>query len=87
MCIRDRIRGCPQVMEACYDLGAYAVFISGAGPTIMAVCDAGDDSFVPRAILALEEDAATRRFAVCRYQAQNEMCIRDSPQCFSVKFT
>ena len=39
------IRGCPQVMEACYDLGAYAVFISGAGPTIMAIVDASCRDF------------------------------------------
>ena len=65
------IPGARRIFEIAMQLGARAVFISGAGPTIMAVCDAGDDSFVPRAILALEEDAATRRFAVCRYQAQH----------------
>lgn len=65
------IPGAARVLEIAMQLGARAAFISGAGPTIMAVCDAGDDTFVPRAILALAEDAATRRFAVHRYQAQN----------------
>ncbi|MEM1483672.1 homoserine kinase [Oscillospiraceae bacterium PP1C4] len=39
------IKGCPEVMDACYNLGAYAAFISGAGPTIMAVVDANLSDF------------------------------------------
>ena len=34
------IRGGEEVLRACYDLGAYAVYLSGAGPTIMAIVDA-----------------------------------------------
>nr|WP_207735580.1 homoserine kinase [Anaerotruncus rubiinfantis] len=34
------IPGFEPVMEACYDLGAYAVYLSGAGPTLMAIVDA-----------------------------------------------
>lgn len=39
------IKGCPAVMEACYNLGAYAAFISGAGSTIMAIVDANRADF------------------------------------------
>ena len=33
------IEGCAQLIQACRDCGAKAVFISGSGPTIMAVSD------------------------------------------------
>lgn len=39
------IKGGAQVMEACYNLGAYAAFISGAGSTLMAIVDAGLSDF------------------------------------------
>ncbi len=39
------IQGGAQVMEACYNLGAYAAFISGAGSTLMAIVDAGLSDF------------------------------------------
>ncbi len=35
------------VFQKCYDLGAYAAYISGAGPTIMAVVDGSDKFFIP----------------------------------------
>lgn len=34
------IKGCAEVMDACYQLGAYAAYISGAGSTIMAIISA-----------------------------------------------
>lgn len=36
-----------EVFQKCYDLGAYAAYISGAGPTIMAVVDGSDKFFIP----------------------------------------
>lgn len=33
------IQGGAEVMQSCYDLGAYAAFISGAGSTLMAIAD------------------------------------------------
>ena len=36
-----------EVFRKCYDLGAYAAYISGAGPTIMAVVDGSDKFFIP----------------------------------------
>ena len=36
-----------EVFQKCYDLSAYAAYISGAGPTIMAVVDGSDKFFIP----------------------------------------
>lgn len=36
-----------EVFEKCYDLGAYAAYISGSGPTIMAIVDGSDKFFIP----------------------------------------
>lgn len=49
------IPGAEQVFSAAYELGAYAVYISGAGSTLMAVIDARDGGFVPRARKALDD--------------------------------
>ena len=66
------IPGARQVMETARALGALAVFISGAGPTIMAICDAQDEDFPQRAAAALAGDPQTGRFTPHLYQAQNE---------------
>lgn len=42
------IHGAQQVMRACYDFGAYAVYISGAGSTLMAIVDAKKAEFSER---------------------------------------
>ena len=39
------IRGGKQVMALCYELGAYAVYISGAGSTLMAIVDSKRQKF------------------------------------------
>ena len=36
-----------EIFKRAYDLGAYAVYLSGAGPTIMAVVDGSDRFFIP----------------------------------------
>jgi homoserine kinase len=48
------IPGGEQAVSMAYDLGAYAAYISGAGSTIMAIIDAKDENFVPRARKALD---------------------------------
>lgn len=35
-----------EVFDECYKLGAYAVYLSGAGPTIMAIVDGEDKEFI-----------------------------------------
>lgn len=39
------IPGAAQVMSSCIEFGAYGVYISGAGSTLMAIVPADDDSF------------------------------------------
>lgn len=43
------IPGAEQVFYTAYELGAYSVSISGAGPSILAIIDRGDTNFVSRA--------------------------------------
>lgn len=48
------IPGAEQVFYIAYDLGAYAVCISGAGPSILAFIDAADTDFAAKARRRLE---------------------------------
>lgn len=49
------IPGGTEVMESCYNQGAYASFISGAGPTIMAIVDASVTDFADTMRRRLDE--------------------------------
>ncbi len=49
------IDGAERVFDLCYALNAYCVFISGAGPTLMAIADGADTSFERKARKALNE--------------------------------
>lgn len=49
------IPGADKVFDLAYELGAYGVYVSGAGPTIMAIVDSGDDAFEQRAVAFLKE--------------------------------
>ena len=51
------IEGGDEVFELAQDLGAQAVYISGAGPTIMAVVHKDDTEFFTRAEAALQRRA------------------------------
>lgn len=53
------IPGAEQVFYTAYSLGAYAVAISGAGPSILAIIEGGNDAFVPQAAAALHEAGLT----------------------------
>ena len=66
------IPGAKRIFKLAPQLGAKAVFIGGAGPTIIAVCDVANLAFAPRAILALQEDEATNRFSLQTLTAHNE---------------
>lgn len=61
------ITGGDEVFELAQDLGALAVYISGAGPTIMAVVHKDDTEFFDRAEAALAADGRciTLRFIGC----------------------
>ena len=65
------IQGGDEIFELALDLGAMAAYISGAGPTIMAVVDRDDQVFFERAAAALQQSETLRRFTVRRLLADN----------------
>ncbi|WP_298730595.1 homoserine kinase [uncultured Subdoligranulum sp.] len=65
------IQGGDEVFELALDLGALAVYISGAGPTIMAVVHKEDTAFFDRAAAALPQSELLRHFTVHRLLADN----------------
>lgn len=65
------IEGGDETVELAQDLGALAVYISGAGPTIMAVVHKEDSEFFDRAVKALPQNDKLRHFTVHRLLADN----------------
>lgn len=65
------IPGGERVFEIASDLGAYAVYISGAGPTIMAVVHRDNCDFFEKAEEALLEQPETMAFSLRRMLADN----------------
>lgn len=65
------IHGGDEVFELAQDLCALGVYISGAGPTIIAVVHKDDDEFFTRARAALEKSEALRHFTLYRLLADN----------------
>lgn len=65
------IQGGDEIFELALDLGAMAAYISGAGPTIMAVVHRDDQVFFERAAAALQQSETLRRFTVRRLLADN----------------
>lgn len=65
------IEGGDETVELAQDLGALAVYISGAGPTIMAVVHKEDSEFFDRAAKALPQNDKLRHFTVHRLLADN----------------
>lgn len=65
------IPGGERVFEIAWDLGAYAVYISGAGPTIMAVVHRDNCEFFEKAEEALLEQPETMAFFLRRMLADN----------------
>lgn len=69
------IPGGERVFELAWDLGAYAVYISGAGPTIMAVVHRENSDFFARAEEALVEQSETVAFSLRRMVADNQGAV------------
>ena len=65
------IQGGDEIFELALDLGAMAAYISGAGPTIMAVVHRDDQVFFERAAAALQQSETLRRITVRRLLADN----------------
>lgn len=69
------IPGGDEIFALANDLGAYAVYISGAGPTIMAVVNKEDELFFERAEAAMQDDEKMRAFALHRLLADNKGAV------------
>ncbi len=65
------IPGGAEVFELALDLGAYAVYLSGAGPTIMAVLHRSDERFFAWAAECLAQDDALKAFTLHRLLPDN----------------
>ena len=52
--VQDRLHQPDKIFYLAYELGAYAVAISGAGPSILAIIDAGNRDFTKNAELELK---------------------------------
>lgn len=65
------IPGGERVFEIAQDLGAYAVYLSGAGPTIMAVVHRENHAFFDKAQSALKTQPETMAFELHRMLADN----------------
>lgn len=50
----ELIPNCREVFEIAYDHGAYGVFISGAGPTVMAIADENNEYFCGKLRFSLD---------------------------------
>lgn len=71
----ELIPGAQQLFDRLPALGAKAVFISGAGPTIMAVTEKGDRAFVRQAAQLLGENEVLKHFRLTELNARNESMI------------
>ncbi|MEG0911302.1 MAG: homoserine kinase [Ruthenibacterium sp.] len=65
------IAGGEDVFALCETLGAMGTFISGAGPTILAVVRADDSAFFKKANAALTQNAQLSAFTLHRFTADN----------------
>ncbi len=69
------IPGGEQVIDLAWDLGAYAVYISGAGPTIMAVIHRENSDFFEKAEDLLTAQNETIAFSLRRMVADNRGAV------------
>lgn len=65
------IPGGEEIFELAQELGAYAVYISGAGPTIMAVVHRDNEDFFAQAEEMMTQDDNMRAFSLRRLLADN----------------
>ena len=65
------IPGGEEIFELAHELGAYAVYISGAGPTIMAVVHRDNEDFFAQAEEAMTQDDKMIAFSLRRLLADN----------------
>ena len=66
------IEGGQRVFDIAYECGALAVFVSGAGPTILALVDAQNAAFGDRAAALLQAQRETRAFELVKLRPDNQ---------------
>lgn len=69
------IPGGEEIFELAQELGAYAVYVSGAGPTIMAVVHRDNEDFFAQAEELMMEDDKMRAFSLRRLLADNRGAV------------
>lgn len=69
------IPGGEEIFELAQELGAYAVYISGAGPTIMAVVHRDNEDFFAQAEELMMHDDKMRAFSLRRLLADNRGAV------------
>lgn len=67
----ELIPHCREVFDIAYNHGAYGVFISGAGPTVMAIADEGNEYFGGKVKFSLE-NAGLSGWQVHEFRIDNE---------------
>ncbi len=65
------IAGGQELFDMIHSLGALAAFISGAGPTVLAVIDRKDTAFFDKANTALQQSSALSAFSLHKFNADN----------------
>ena len=65
------IAGGQELFDMIHSLGALAVFISGAGPTVLAVINSNDTAFFDKANTALQKSTALSAFSLYKFDADN----------------
>ncbi|MCI6640366.1 MAG: homoserine kinase [Pygmaiobacter massiliensis] len=71
----ELIPGASQLLQQLPGMGALAVFISGAGPTMLAVIKAENTAFLAGAEALLRQDEQLRHFKAVRLSAHNESMV------------
>lgn len=66
------IEGGAEIIDTAQEFGALASFISGAGPTILAVVKQGNDAFFEKANALLTQSEAGKAFTLHRFAPDNE---------------
>ena len=66
------IEGGQRVFDIAYECGALAVFVSGAGPTSLALVDAQNAAFGDRAAALLQAQRETRAFELVKLRPDNQ---------------
>ncbi len=66
------VKGFNEVLSAGYEAGAYGVFLSGAGPTVCAICESEEDKVGSEMVRAFQDEGVSARYKILK--ASSEGC-------------